>query len=457
MSQSSLHKTLVASLCNFLTAGAIVAGGSGLSLWEKYLGLAGNDSGWLNSLSANGAGAAIGALLGGFLADKYGRRNVFTYNTLVYMFGVLLICTASSFNQLLLGFVVTGIAAGISVPSSWTYICECSGPDNRGRNMALSQLAWGLGPAIVLMFSTLMAPGGQMFDWVVSVADSFGVRSNHTNAVNVYASRIVFASLFVISFITWLLQRRLEPSDEWLQQKDSIDRSKSLFNTFKVFTSGKYRVTFFMLINMYLTWNIVASLMGFFQQHIYETAGNLSNLVASQFMIGQWFLTCILTLIGAFYIDKFEHRKQLVGFLSFGCLAWLMLIVLGIDDMPSLYIITFLWAAQAGVSVQLFFALWGVELFPFIYRATAIGFMFFIVRIFSAVANFIFSALIAGENVAHGDTFLEAAGSSILMLLLLIVSGYIGWKFAPETRNKSLSQISDERYGEDHTKEHYGE
>jgi hypothetical protein len=38
-----------------------------------------------------------------------------------------------------------------------------------------------------------------------------------------------------------------------------------------------------------------------------------------------------------------------------------------------------------------------------------------------------------------------------------VISAAIGIHFAPETRGKTMSQISDERYGEDHTKEHYGE
>ena len=89
--------------------------------------------GWLNFISANCLGAAIGAIIGGFLADKYGRKFIYTYNLLVYMLGVALIICSVNFPMLLCGFLITGISVGIGVPASWTYISESSEVNNRGR------------------------------------------------------------------------------------------------------------------------------------------------------------------------------------------------------------------------------------------------------------------------------------------------------------------------------------
>ncbi len=68
--EGSLKCTIAVSLINYLDAGAIVAGASGLTLWQNYLGLTEGNLGWLNAISANCFGAAIGAIIGGFLADK---------------------------------------------------------------------------------------------------------------------------------------------------------------------------------------------------------------------------------------------------------------------------------------------------------------------------------------------------------------------------------------------------
>ena len=105
----SLKSTIAVSLTNYLDAGAIVAGASGLTLWQNYLGLTELHLGWLNFISANCLGAAIGAIIGGFLADRYGRKMIFTYNLLVYMAGVLTIMCSVNFPMLLAGFLLTGI------------------------------------------------------------------------------------------------------------------------------------------------------------------------------------------------------------------------------------------------------------------------------------------------------------------------------------------------------------
>ena len=55
----SLKSTIAVSLTNYLDAGAIVAGASGLTLWQNYLGLSEVHLGWLNFISANCLGASM--------------------------------------------------------------------------------------------------------------------------------------------------------------------------------------------------------------------------------------------------------------------------------------------------------------------------------------------------------------------------------------------------------------
>ena len=220
--KSSLKSTIAVSLTNYLDAGAIVAGASGLTLWKEYLGLTEGDLGWLNAISANCLGAAIGAIIGGFLADRYGRKAIYTYNMLIYMLGVALVMIATSFPMLLAGFLVTGISVGVGVPASWTYISENSEVGNRGRNIGISQMAWGIGPLIILILGTLLAPptgesssGGLLFGCVERLVTACSGGAVTGAALNVFGSRIVFGSLVVVAFVAWLLQRRLDESAEW--------------------------------------------------------------------------------------------------------------------------------------------------------------------------------------------------------------------------------------------------
>ena len=106
--------------------------------------------------------------------------------------------------------------------------------------------------------------------------------------------------------------------------------------------------------------------------------------------------------------------------------------------LAGLLIFTLLWGLQGGISVQSFYALWASELFPARYRAAAQGVMFFVVRGLSAAWGLGF-VYIYGEQ---GEGFSVAA---YVMLALLLISLIIGTVGAPNTRGKSLDEISKER------------
>ena len=439
----SLKSTIAVSLTNYLDAGAIVAGASGLTLWQNYLGLSEVHLGWLNFISANCLGAAVGAIIGGFLADKYGRKFIFTYNLLVYMTGVLLIMLSMNFPMLLAGFLVTGISVGVGVPASWTYISESSEVNNRGRNICISQMSWGIGPMMILLLGMFFAPGGYLFDFVEAIAYIFSDAHLPCDeeTVNVFSSRIVFFSLFIVAFIAWNLQRQLQESAEFTAQK--VDEKKNgLMDNIKVLFQNKVAVkTVCFLAGIYLTWNLVASVMGFFQPHIYETAGGVTNEQANWMNFIQWAIIVGITFVTSKLIDKTSHKAIYVFGLLVAISAWLIIVTIGVNGPVGLWSFAILWGIQGGTSVQIFYALWGTELFPAKFRAGAQGLMFFIVRGLSAVWGLVFT-YIYGDN---GEGFIVAAYCMIALLVISLLVGFIG---APVTRGKTLDQITRERYGE---------
>ena len=450
MGKGSLKSTIAVSLNNYLDAGAIVAGASGLTLWQNYLGLSEVHLGWLNFISANCLGAAVGAIIGGVLADKYGRKFIFTYNLLVYMVGVLLIMLSCNFPMLLAGFLVTGISVGVGVPASWTYISESSEINNRGRNICISQMSWGIGPMCILLFGMLFAPGGVCFGFVESIANGILGAGAATDAVNVFSSRVVFFTLFVIAFIAWTLQRQLEESSEFTANKAAEkEKDGGLIKAFAVLFSNKVAVkTVAFLAVIYLSWNLVASVMGFFQPHIYETAGGLDNEQANMLSCISWLIVVLTTFCISPLVDKFSHKIFYVAGLISALAAWAIiiwqdnLVASGMSGTAILWIFTILWGFNNGCSVQIFYALWGSELFPAKFRAGAQGLMFFIVRGLSAVWGLVFTYIYAG-----GEGFTVAAYCMVALLLISLVVGVVG---APLTRGKSLDQITRERYGENY-------
>ena len=432
------------SLTNYLDAGAIVAGASGLTLWQNYLGLSEVHLGWLNFISANCLGAALGAIIGGFLADKYGRKFIFTYNMLVYMLGVLTIMLSVNFPMLLCGFLITGISVGVGVPASWTYISESSENNNRGRNICISQMSWGIGPMVILLLGMFFAPGGYLFGWVESVAHAVGGADLTENAVNAFSSRIVFLSLFIVAFIAWNLQRGLQESAEFTKGQESGVQKTGLIDNIKVLFQNSIAVkTVCFLATIYLTWNLVASVMGFFQPHIYETAGGVSNEQANWMNFIQWAIIVSVTFCTSKLIDKTSHKAIYVFGLLAALSAWLVIVTIGVNGPVGLWAFAVLWGIQGGASPQIFYALWGSELFPAKFRAGAQGLMFFIVRGLSALWGLVFT-YIYGDN---GEGFTIAAYCMIALLAISLVVGFIG---VPNTRGRALEDITKERYGENY-------
>ena len=152
---STWTKTIVASMTSYIDAGSIVAAAAGLTLWTGYLGMSTTQIGLLNACSANALGAAIGALVGGRICDLFGRKLVYTYDLLFYIFGMLLIIFSGSYPMLLAGFMIVGLAVGADVAASWTLIAENAPAENRARHCGTAQLMWALGPAVVLLLSAI--------------------------------------------------------------------------------------------------------------------------------------------------------------------------------------------------------------------------------------------------------------------------------------------------------------
>ncbi|MBC1248886.1 MFS transporter [Listeria welshimeri] len=418
MTESSTSKkgTIAVSLTNYLDSGCIVAGASGLTLWATQFGLSSFAVGLLGAVSANAFGSAIGALIGGHLADKYGRKFIYTYNMLVYMLGVTIIMFAMNFPMLLIGFLVTGLSVGAGVPASWTYISEMADPSIRARNIGISQFAWSCGPAIIFTLGIIVSPLGLL------------------------GNRLLFLSLLIVAFVAWQLQRKLEESKDWeaeqVKLKESGNRLEHPFKT--AFSSMVNVKSVLFLVGVYLFWNLVAGAMGFFMPFVYETVGGLSNTQANLLQAVLWILTAASTYFGfAKFGDRVSHRGLFFVGALMAVASWVVLTFVGMSWV-GLWTFVILWGISAGIGAQAFYALWSTELFPTKYRGGVQGVMFFLVRGSTGIWSIVFPVILANLGFTVAGT---------IMIGLLAVSLLIGVIWAPKTRGRSLDDITKERYG----------
>ena len=103
---------------------------------------------------------------------------------------------AVSYAMLLAAFVITGLAVGAGVPASWTYIAEEAPAEGRARHVGTAQLAWSIGPMVGFALAIAVVPLGLL------------------------GSRLIFAHLFVVAFVTWWLRQGLSESKAWTEEQE---------------------------------------------------------------------------------------------------------------------------------------------------------------------------------------------------------------------------------------------
>ncbi|WP_216900292.1 MFS transporter [Nocardia alni] len=421
-STTGWRATISVAMSNYIEAGSIIAIATSLTFWQHAYGLSNLAVGVLAAFSANAFGAAIGAGLGGPLCDRFGRKAIYTYDLLVYMLGVLIAACAADFGMLLIGFLITGIAVGAGVPASWTYIAEQAPTTARARHVGTAQLAWSMGPLIGFALAAALAPLGLL------------------------GSRIIFIHLFVVAGIVWWVRQGLAESRIWTEE--AAPGSQTLRANSPVGMRGlrglfsrRINITaLLVLMGVYGFWNTVAGQAGIFMPRVYDSAGVHSAVQQDLLQVLVWGCTVLATYAGFMaFADRVSQRWLYLVGAALGVLGWCVLVFFTSSGMPTLLLFAVLWGVSSGLGAQAFYSLWTSELFATPYRASAQGFMFFVVRAATGLLSYFFPTMLAA-------TGLTSVG--LLLIALLTAALVIGSVWAPETRGKTLRQIEIERYGQ---------
>ena len=108
------------------------------------------------------AGAAVGALVGGRLADLFGRRKLLIATAIIFAAGAILCAAAQSPQMLVAGRIIVGLGIGLSSSTVPVYISEVAPADARGWQVSLFQLAITVGILLAYVVDFAFA---QMQSW----------------------------------------------------------------------------------------------------------------------------------------------------------------------------------------------------------------------------------------------------------------------------------------------------
>ena len=109
-------------------------------------------------ISIGYAGQAIGGLLSGWLADKYGRVPVMVGNIILFSLMSFACILAQNYSTLFALRFVQGIGLGGEVPIANTYVSEFARSKGRGRFVLMQQLMFPVGLTTVGLVGVFVVP-----------------------------------------------------------------------------------------------------------------------------------------------------------------------------------------------------------------------------------------------------------------------------------------------------------
>src|SRR5215831_669117 len=116
-------------------------------------------------------GTVVGSLIGGWPADKFGRKATLLWIGILYFVGAVGSGLATNVTIFILSRVIGGLGIGISTVVAPMYISEIAPPKHRGRLAGMFQFNIVFGILIAFVSNTLLSGVGQnAWRWMLDVA-----------------------------------------------------------------------------------------------------------------------------------------------------------------------------------------------------------------------------------------------------------------------------------------------
>jgi MFS transporter, SP family, galactose:H+ symporter len=390
-------------------------------------------------------GAALGALVGGKLSDRIGRRMTLLLTSVIFIAGAILCAIASSENMLIVGRGIVGLGIGLSSTTVPVYISEVSPAKARGWQVSLFQLAITVGILVAYLVDYAFAASEQ-WRWMLGLAVIPG-------------AMLGLGMLYMPETPRWLAKTgKMDTARKVLKRirgTENVDGEMKEIET--TLAASSSHASWFDLLKPGVRAALIIGIgLAFFQQvtgintviyyapNIIHSAGISSVSGAILATAGIGLVNVLATIVAMWLIDRVGRRPLLlVGIagmvVCLGVLGLVFRLPAHSDSLAWLAVITLMaYVAFFAISLGPIFWLLISEIYPLEIRGLAEG--------TAAGSNW-------AANFLVSLTFLllvQAFGPS-LTFWLYAVMGIAAWFFSyylvPETKGRSLEEIEQSLRG----------
>ncbi len=382
-------------------------------------------------VAATFAGLFVGTFFLGFLADRFGRRAIFTFALLGYSAASVIMACQTSSEGLLLWRFIAGIGIGVEIITIDAYITELVPSWMRGRAFAVNQSVMFIAVPLVAFLSWWLVPlqpyGIDGWRWVVLIGAAG-------------------------SMVIWVLRLYVPESPLWLARHGRTEQALKILAGLEASAgSGSvrpqsisnrtpgapatvgfaelFRPPYLSLVVLFMVFNFCQA-FGFYgfanwvPTLLVEKGITVTKSLQYSFIVA--FAYPIAPLLAASFADKLERKWIICG----ACVA---IIAFGAAfsqfTVPALLILSGVLLTAANMTMSYAYHAYQTEVFPTAIRARASGIVYSMSRVSAMFSGFIVAYMLRAGGV--GGVFGLITAAMILVILVIAT-------FGPNVRGKPL-------------------
>jgi putative MFS transporter len=386
----------------------------------------------LQFLSLTFVGMTIGALVTGFLGDRFGRRFTYQVNLLIFGLASLAAAFAQNMEQLIICRFVQGLGLGAEIVVGYSTLTEFVPPKSRGRWLSFMVFLVVAGFPATSLLGYLIIP---TWGW-----------------------RPMFVIAGVGSLVVWYLRKNLPESPRWLEAKGRNAEAEALMQSIEAEVAAS--------VGPLPPAGVPAS------APLVDATAMLRPPILQRMLVGSWVLITINTLIFGFviFLPQFFLRQGLTianslaytlvlsGGSLFGCalgaylsdyigrrwsiigasivtiiFGWLYASFNAASDPAIVLSVGFVLIVAIYVQTALLFGVYTPELFPTEIRLRANGICNTLGRGATVVSPFIVGALMQSYQLPGVMTF---------MVVLVLIQIMVVWAWGVEPAKRALEDVA---------------